>query len=166
MAEGVLAIIGGFVGILSVQQKNTRKAFLYSYIKAVQYVCMLVSCILILLYIDEICQQLTDERIEEMLAEAARKHLDPPKINRPEIVATILLYLRTSCQMSLFFWSTFGLYGFYIIHSLAKWYSEGRDPGERRLIINIPSQAGPSGRVQYISPLLHGQTPMIPIAIG
>ena len=164
VSEGFLAIVGGLIGIQAVQRKDARSALSYSYIKVLQCVCMFVSCMMILFYIQDISERLTDETIEQMIEEAQRKHADPPKIDRPVILESVYLYLQATCRISLIQWTTLGLYGFYIIHSLGRWYAEGRDPGERRLTVSInPQMEGV--RVQHVSPLLQGQSPAIPVAI-
>jgi len=164
LAEGSLAIIGGSLGVISVQRKSARLALSYSYIKALQYICMVVSCMMILFNIQDIAEQLTDETIAQMIEDAERRHADPPKIDRDSLFGSVLLYLNVSCKISLIQWSTLGLYGFYIIHSLGRWYAEGRDPSERRIAISIEPQIE-GVQIQNISPLLQGRTPIIPVAI-
>jgi hypothetical protein len=164
LAEGFLAIVGGCIGIIAVQKKHARFAASYSYIKALQYICMVVSCMIILFNIQDIAEQLTDETIQRMMEEAERKHANPPKIDRPALLDSVVMYLNVSSQISLIQWTTLGLYGFYIIHSLGRWYAEGRDPSERRITVGIESHIE-IDRVQHVSPLLQGQTPTIPIAI-
>ena len=154
--------MGGFVGIHGVQKKDAKSVLLYSYIKGLQNICMLVSCFMILTNMDTIADKLADETIEELIEEAARKHMDPPKIDRDQVYNYIVQSLQLSCYLTMLLWSTLGLYGYYIIHSLGKWYQAGLDPAARRLQISVPSE---SSRIQYVSPLLQGQTPMIPVAI-
>ena len=163
-AEGFLAIVGGCIGVVAVQKKSASLASSYSYIKALQYICMVIACLMILLNIQDIADQLTDETIARMIEDAERKHMDPPKIDRESMLMSVSVYLDVSCKISLVQWTTLGLYGFYIIHSLGRWYREGRDPSERRITISIDPQS--EGRqVHNISPLLQGQTPTIPVAI-
>jgi hypothetical protein len=172
VSQGLLAVAGGSVGIVGMQKRNARFLKLYSYVKLIQYILMMASCIIVMVNVSEIANRLTDEIIEQMIDDAKAKNKDPPVIDKDLLLAKVFSVLNATCRITIILWNTLGLYGLYIIHSLSMWFSEGHDPSRPRFIVSVPpestvqlsdAQNVTPSRIQYATPLLHGQETYIPV---
>lgn len=164
-ATGLLSILGGALGLVGLQKTSWTHLRYYRIVKAVQILLVVVSSTIVLLNMHEIAPQLADEIIEQ-IKEAAKETGNPePEIDRKMIIEQVVFGLTISSCTSMFLWLTLGMYALYMIHSLSLWFKRGADPNQPQFTIAIPP-VDQSGQVQYVTPLLQGQSPSIPLSIS
>ena len=160
---------GGIIGLVGIQKKSAVYLNVFRGLKLAQILLAVVGALLVLLNLDEIASQVTDETIADILDEAKQKHEEPPVIDRNGILRAVTLMLRILNFGSVAFWLIVGGYVLFLIHSVYKWFSEGVDVEQPEIIIMLPPRShdnDQTSRVQYATPLLQGQTPSIPVRIS
>ena len=159
--------------MVGMQKRSSKFMKIYTLVKAIQIVLVLITSYLVLTNIIAIANEMADEEIERESEDARRHGEAPPKIDREALVIICRLYLMATTRMALIFWCTLGTYSLYVIQSLSTWYARGSDPAEPRVIVTVPPYAQDApmtelqsgSRIQYATPLLQGQSPAIPIAV-
>lgn len=109
-----------------------------------------------------------DEYIRESTDEADHAGITPPEIDRhavlPFVEKALYIYSLMTVATSLLV----DLYGVYLSWSIVSWYKLGIIPSEtfaRISLVPILTEAT-NRELQYVSPQLQGQQPLIPVAFG
>ena len=163
-------MLGGTVGLVGLQKRSVRFLGYYAIVKAVQFVLILVSSILVLTYLDDIVPELVSEIIDAAREEAKEAGEPEPVLDRNLLESRMALTLWASSHVSISMWSTLGLYSIYIISSLRNKWQES-PASNRRFVVSIPTNPTESSenqqgtRIQYATPLLQGQSPSIPVSV-
>lgn len=154
--------------MLGIQGKSLRSLTSFSILKSFQVILALVIAILIFANLEEVSSEMMDEYIRESTDEADHAGITPPEIDRhavlPFVEKALYIYSLMTVATSLLV----DLYGVYLSWSIVSWYKLGIIPSEtfaRISLVPILTEAT-NRELQYVSPQLQGQQPLIPVAFG
>jgi hypothetical protein len=163
---GCVSVVSGLLVFLGIQGKSERFLNSFSIIKSFQVILAVVIAILVFLNLEEVASEMTDEYIRESTDEADHAGVTPPEIDRhavlPFVEKALYIYSLVTLATSLLL----DLYGIYLCWSIALWYKLGIIPSEtfaRISLVPILTEAT-NRELQYVSPQLQGQLPLIPVA--
>ena len=166
VCSGPLAALAGFLGLRGLQKSSPKLLNTYRFLKAIQVTLVIASALLALCDLNAVVEEQVDEVIARLEKEAADRGWPDPVIDRDALTKTMLTAIKGVTVTTLTLWSTCGMYGLYVIHSLAEIMRRGFNVGATQFEVRLPETAHEAGRIQYESPLLQGQSPTIPVRIN
>ena len=158
---GFLAVLGGVLGLIGVQNDRIPSLSLCRILKLAQLAMIIASCLMVLCNLDDISWELAQEMIDS----------DHPDIDPGVLEERVRSSLYSEVLSSGVFWVLYLLYSLISIHSLLSFIKRGVNADQQQLILTIPPDADmlAISRPQihadnYASPLLHGQHAEIPVS--